>query len=183
MKILTKTLLVTALIATTTTAIAETDLTQKNFQVDVLVATGGNTELDPTAFNLSADPYIIEEALKAQGASVTQNGYVYSSQQNEWFTIDQTYSFDFDDNSYQRGLAFSTVFTQDPDLAHVRMSYEAVSGLQEEGDTLYLNTAKHSVSDTITANTGGIVMSFDFKDMNDNNRIEDKRMYFIVNMQ
>lgn len=190
MKILTKTLLATALLATTTTAIAETDIekqiaefTKKSFQIDVLVATGDNTELDATALNLSADPQIIEDALKAQGASVTQNGYAYSSQPGEWFTIDETYTFDFDDNEYQRGLQFSTMFTDEPAMSHVRMTFDAVAGLQEVSDTLYLNTETHTMSETITYSRGSMVMAFDFKDMNENNRIEDKTMYFIVNIK
>jgi hypothetical protein len=57
-----------------------------------------------------------------------------------------------------------------------------VSGLEDTGYSLDLNIEEHNIEHRLYIE-GKTVVSFDIKDMDDNNRIENRKMFIIFNIE
>lgn len=184
MKKLTKTAVATALMATSLTAMAS----DKVVTVDVLTASSGyeKIEFDPREIGLSPNIDDIKLAMMVAGADeVTQRGYIFEAEEGEVFTINDTYTFPFDYKDYERGLEFTaSVVDADPqgEYLHYDINYNAVSGLEDTGYSLDLNMVEHNIEHKLYIEDNTVV-SFDYKDMDENNRIENRKMFIVFNIE
>jgi hypothetical protein len=184
MRKITKTAVATALMATSLTAMAS----DKVVKVDVLTASSGyeKIEFDPREIGLSPDLDQIKLAMKVAGADdITQRGYIFEAGEGEEFTINDMYTFPFDYKDYERGLEFTaSIVDAEPkgEYLHYDITYNAVSGLEDTGYSLDLNIEEHNIEHRLYIE-GKTVVSFDIKDMDDNNRIENRKMFIIFNIE
>ncbi|WP_172116718.1 hypothetical protein [Halomonas hibernica] len=184
MKTLTRTVLATVLMATSLTAMAS----DKVVKVDVLTASSGyeKVEFDPREIGLSPDLDQIKLAMKVAGADdITQRGYIFEADEGEEFTINDMYTFPFDHKDYERGLEFTaSIVDAEPEgeYLHYDIIYNAVSGMEDTGDSLDLNIEEHNIEHRLYIE-GKTVVSFDIKDMDENNRIENRNMFVVFDIE
>lgn len=184
-----KTILATALMATSITAFAGTD----TYSIDVIVADKiEGQELQPQKINYSASP----EAIKGY---FEDNDIPYETLYSGEHTVDGKnqmvndlrYPYQFDEAQYERGGKYTFDFDANGNI-DIEVAYNSVYALEEGNNNLYLDMETYTMEDVMTADAGSLVMEMEIKDKVINNIVKsvsdrngnsviDRTHYLLVN--
>ena len=162
MKKIQGTLLATALLAVSATAMAG----NQGYTVDVIIADKiEGRHLDPQEINLSADPEVIknyfinnriwiEEVVSTEINKITPGVNI----------IDKRYTYELDEAQYQRGGVYSFEIDSEGNI-DVSLEYNGVNTLEEGENNLYLDMETYTQEVTVANDVDSMVLEMDIRDI------------------